>query len=109
MKTGNRLKKWKILAAGLAFITTASAATAPVVAGSLLSVTGEAQIRPIEDGSGKYILKSDGTSCLKTSSLIMVIKSVQHRSINIHMIKIMNSRRDILTPIFLQAVKSITF
>ena len=50
-----------------------------------------------------------GTSCLKTSSLIMVIKSVQHRSINIHMIKIMNSRRDILTPIFFQAVKSITF
>ena len=65
MKTGNRLKNWKILAAGLAFITTASAATAPVAAGSHLSVTGESQIRPIEDGSGKYILKSDGYYCLK--------------------------------------------
>ena len=30
MKTGNRLKKWKILAAGFVFMTTASAATAPV-------------------------------------------------------------------------------
>ena len=65
MKTGNRLKKWKILAAGFVFMTTASAATAPVAAGSLLSVTGESQIRPIEDGSGKYILKSDGFYCLK--------------------------------------------
>ena len=43
MKTGNRLKKWKILAAGFVFMTTASAATAPVAAGSLLSVTGESQ------------------------------------------------------------------
>ena len=65
MKTGNRLKNWKILAAGLVFMTTASAATAPVAASSLLSVTGESQIRPIEDGSGKYILKSDGFYCLK--------------------------------------------
>lgn len=30
MKTGNRLKNWKILAAGLVFMTTASAVTAPV-------------------------------------------------------------------------------
>ena len=65
MKTGNRLKNWKILAAGLVFMTTVSAATAPVAASSLLSVTGESQIRPIEDGSGKYILKSDGFYCLK--------------------------------------------
>ena len=65
MKTGNRLKNWKILAAGLVFMTTASAVTAPVAAGSLLSVTGESQIRPIEDGAGKYILKSDGFYCLK--------------------------------------------
>lgn len=65
MKTRNRLKKWKILAAGFVFMTTASAATAPVAASSLLSVTGESQIRPIEDGSGKYILKSDGFYCLK--------------------------------------------
>lgn len=65
MKTGNRLKNWKILAAGLVFMTTASAVTAPVAASSLLSVTGESQIRPIEDGAGKYILKSDGFYCLK--------------------------------------------
>ena len=65
MKIGNRLKNWKILAAGLVFMTTASAVTAPVAASSLLSVTGESQIRPIEDGAGKYILKSDGFYCLK--------------------------------------------
>ena len=33
--------------------------------GSLLSVTEEAQVRPIQDGSGMYLLKSDGFYCLK--------------------------------------------
>lgn len=35
-----------------------------VFGGSLLSVTEEAQILAIEDGSGKYLLKSDGFYCL---------------------------------------------
>lgn len=34
---------------------------------SLLSVTEEAQIRLIADGSGKYLLKSDGFYCLKAN------------------------------------------
>ena len=32
---------------------------------SLLSVTEEAQIQPIGDGSGRYLMKSDGFYCLK--------------------------------------------
>ena len=32
---------------------------------SLLSVTDEAQIKPVEDESGKYLMKSDGFYCLK--------------------------------------------
>lgn len=40
------------------------AGTEKVQAGSLLSVTEEAQILAIEDGSGKYLLKSDGFYCL---------------------------------------------
>lgn len=40
------------------------AETGEVQAGSLLSVTEEAQILAIEDGSGKYLLKSDGFYCL---------------------------------------------
>lgn len=34
---------------------------------SLLSVTEEAQIQPIADGSGKYLLKSDGFYCLNAN------------------------------------------
>lgn len=40
------------------------AGTGKVQAGSLLSVTEESQILAIEDGSGKYLLKSDGFYCL---------------------------------------------
>lgn len=40
------------------------AGTEKIQAGSLLSVTEEAQILAIEDGSGKYLLKSDGFYCL---------------------------------------------
>lgn len=32
--------------------------------GSLISVTEESQIKPLTDGSGKYLLKSDGFYCL---------------------------------------------
>ena len=40
-----------------------------VKAGSLLSVTEESQILAIEDGSGKYLLKSDGFYTSKTIQL----------------------------------------
>lgn len=38
----------------------------PVMAAqqSLASVTGQAQIQPMGDGSGKYMMKSDGFYCL---------------------------------------------
>lgn len=35
--------------------------------GSLSSITGEAQIQPITDGTGKYLLKSDGFYCLNAN------------------------------------------
>lgn len=47
-----------------AFAAAFFAGTGNVQAGSLLSVTEESQILAIEDGSGKYLLKSDGFYCL---------------------------------------------
>lgn len=38
--------------------------------GSLSSVLGESQIYPIEDGTGKYILKSDGYYCLNENGTL---------------------------------------
>ena len=65
MKTGNSLKRWKVCAIGLAILSGGAAAVMPVSASSMLSVTDEAQICPIGDGSEKYIMKSDGFYCLK--------------------------------------------
>ena len=65
MKTGNSLKKWGILAVTLSVLTAGTSGILPVSASSLLSVTDEAQIRPIGDGSERYIMKSDGFYCLK--------------------------------------------
>ena len=65
MKTGNSLKRWRSGVIGLAVLTAGTAAVIPVSASSMLSVTNEAQIRPIGDGSEKYIMKSDGFYCLK--------------------------------------------
>ncbi|MBU5479942.1 serine hydrolase [Blautia sp. MSJ-19] len=65
MATGNRLKKWKIWAIGVTAVLAGSAVPVPAASSSLLSVTEEAQIRPISDGSDKYLLKSDGFYCLK--------------------------------------------
>ena len=65
MKTGNSLNNWKFLAASLAVMTAGASMALPVSASSMLSVTDEAQIRPIGDGSEKYIMKSDGFYCLK--------------------------------------------
>ena len=65
MKSERSYKKITVLALGLCL--TISSVTVSVVAASdsLLSVTEEAQIRPIQDGSGKYLMKSDGFYCLK--------------------------------------------
>ena len=65
MKTGNSLRRWKILTAGLTVMTLGMSGILPVSASSMLSVTDEAQIRPIKDGSEKYLMKSDGFYCLK--------------------------------------------
>ena len=65
MKTGNSLKRWRSGVIGLAVLMTGTAVVMPVSASSMLSVTDEAQIRPIGDGSEKYIMKSDGFYCLK--------------------------------------------
>ena len=65
MKTGNSLKRWSLLAAGAVLLLTGVSVQIPVAASSLVSVTDEAQIRPLKDGSGKYLLKSDGFYCLK--------------------------------------------
>ena len=65
MKTGNSLKKIRFWAAGAVLILAGTAMPVSAASDSLLSVTEEAQIRPISDGSGKYLLKSDGFYCLK--------------------------------------------
>ena len=57
-----------IIAGSLAgAISMALALAVPVMAAqqSLASVTGQAQIQPMGDGSGKYMMKSDGFYCLK--------------------------------------------
>ena len=56
-----------IIAGSLAgAISMALALPVPVMAAqqSLASVTGQAQIQPMGDGSGKYMMKSDGFYCL---------------------------------------------
>lgn len=65
MKTGNSLRRWKFLTAGLTVMTLGMSGILPVSASSMISVTDEAQIRPIKDGSEKYLMKSDGFYCLK--------------------------------------------
>ena len=65
MKTGNSLKRWRSGVIGLVALIAGTAVAIPVSASSMLSVTNEAQIRPIGDGSEKYLMKSDGFYCLK--------------------------------------------
>ena len=54
------------------------AGTEKVQAGSLLSVTEEAQILAIEDGSGKYLLKSDGFYCLNEDGTLETAPAVHY-------------------------------
>ena len=49
------------------------------------------------------------TFCPITATFIMIIKSIQHCSVDFHFIKIVYGCRRILTAIFFQAVKSVTF
>ena len=50
-----------------------------------------------------------GSTCLKLSGFIMIIKSIQNCPINFHVIKIMYCRCCIPGSIFFQTVKSVTF
>ena len=66
MKAGKNCRRQNVLIAGiLSFL----AATVPVAAAApeqeqMLSATEEAQIRPIGDGTDRYLLKSEGFFCL---------------------------------------------
>lgn len=65
-----KLKKYlQQLKTAICVMTFAVFLAVPVFAAqdSMLSVTGMAQILPIEDGSGKYLLKSDGFYCLNAN------------------------------------------
>ena len=46
--------------------------------GCLLTIDGEAQIRPMEDGSGKYLMKSDGFYCLDENGAFSQTKEVHY-------------------------------
>lgn len=65
MKSERSYKKITALALGLCLTISSVTVSAVAASDSLLSVTEEAQIRPIQDGSGKYLMKSDGFYCLK--------------------------------------------
>lgn len=65
MKINVTLRRRWILAGSLvACLFIGSAGTVRAAQDSLLSVTEESQILPMNDGSGKYLLKSDGFYCL---------------------------------------------
>ena len=67
MKKNKRTTKTFILAgtlAGAVVMTTTLPDTALAAQQSMSSVTEQAQIQPIGDGSNKYIMKSDGFYCL---------------------------------------------
>ncbi|MDO4275342.1 MAG: serine hydrolase [Eubacteriales bacterium] len=59
----NALGKTLLLGAALLALSFPASVSA-AAAGSLLSVTEESQILPLPDGTGKYLLKSDGFYCL---------------------------------------------
>ena len=71
----------KLFLKGVLLVASASALSAgteKVQAGSLLSVTEEAQILAIEDGSGKYLLKSDGFYCLNEDGTLETAPAVHY-------------------------------
>lgn len=65
MKSERSYKKITVLAASLCLVVSGVPASVAGASDSLLSVTEEAQIQPIGDGSGRYLMKSDGFYCLK--------------------------------------------
>ena len=65
------ISEWKFLCkstiAGIILgISVFPAAVMAAEQSSLSSVTEEAQVQPISDGSGKYLMKSNGFYCLNT-------------------------------------------
>lgn len=48
------------------------------VSGILSSITGESHIYPIQDGSGQYILKSDGFYCLTANGSVDAVPGVHY-------------------------------
>jgi beta-lactamase class A len=50
----------------------------PVFAGSLSTVSVESQILPMEDGSGNYMLKSDGFYCLDVNGTVCTKEEIHY-------------------------------
>lgn len=65
MRSERSYKKIAVLAVSLSIAVSGAAVSTQAASDSLLSVTEEAQIRPMGDGSGRYLMKSDGFYCLK--------------------------------------------
>lgn len=65
MISGCSYKKIMVLTASLCLAASSVSVYADAASDSLLSVTEEAQIQPVGDGSGRYLMKSDGFYCLK--------------------------------------------
>lgn len=59
------MKRRTVLALCLCLTLAGTPVGVAAASDSLLSVTEEAQIQPIGDGSGRYLMKSDGFYCLK--------------------------------------------
>ena len=68
------MKKFFCAAAGtllfLVLLMVSGTVAGAAQSGSLASVTEEAQMKPMEDGSGTYLLKSDGFYCLQADGTV---------------------------------------
>lgn len=80
MRNHKNIQQWKmmlgasLLAAAFVFPANVPAASQ----GSLSSITEESQILPLPDGSGKYLLKSDGFYCLNADGTVDGSPSVHY-------------------------------
>ena len=57
-------KRMPVVPVGTLILAGISCVSVQAAQQSMSSVTEQAQIQPIEDGSGKYMMKSDGFYCL---------------------------------------------
>lgn len=78
MRSERSYKKIALLAVSLSIAFSGTAVSAQAASDSLLSVTEEAQIRPIGDGSGRYLMKSNGFYCLKEDGSKDTVASVHY-------------------------------